>query len=150
MHKKILVATISAVSVFVAASTSLADPLKNQTLELTETQLDAVTAGSIGADAEAAAGAIGSIIAVTLTDSTALVGASFFGEEIRGTAGVGQARGVAIAAGEGASRATFASSSLDNPEGTTFSRSGVFNGGVIRLEYSTTAGYSNIGFAPIN
>lgn len=149
MHKKTRLATISALIVFGAASTSLAGSLNNETLELTEAQLDAVTAGSIGVDAVSGAVAIGPVLALTFTNATGVVGTSFVDEEIRGTAAVGNARGLSIAAGEGSVRATSADTSLNNPGGTTFSAGGVFDGGIMKLEYSATAGYNNVGFGPI-
>lgn len=149
MHKMTRLATISAMIVLGAASPSLAGSLDNQALELTEAQLDAVTAGAIGIDAVSGAIAVGPVLALTQTNATGLVGASFIDDEVRGTAGVGNARGLAIAAGEGSVRGTLANTSINNPGGTNFSAGGIFDAGIMRLEYSATAGYNNIGFGPI-
>jgi hypothetical protein len=148
MQKKMFLAGIVATFAFQGASTTLAGSPEEGVVELTEVQFDAVTAGTAAGSASADAIAVGPLFAMALTDTTALAGASFLGDEIRGTAVSGIAISTAIAVGEGSIRLTSAETAVTNPGGNlaTLSASGALDFGIMQIQYSSSVGYRKFYF----
>jgi hypothetical protein len=139
---------LTAAVVFGAAGVSLADPLASGPFELTGPQLDAVTAGSTGAEAAAAAFGTGGLFALTLTDTNTTANASYFGDS---TAAAGIATGTAIGIGEGAARATAAEvTTAAEGDVLTFSADGTISGMYIEISYAASASFGRVGFEPIH
>jgi hypothetical protein len=145
--KTYLVGTaLTAIVLFGAAGVPLADPLASGPFELTGPQLDAVTAGSTGGEAVAAAIATGELIALAQTGTTTTATASFLGDEIHGSAATAISTGVAIGAGEGAGRAAAAEADT-TAEGDVVSGSGSGTVSVLSVEisYAISASFGTVG-----
>jgi hypothetical protein len=139
MQKKMFLAGIVATFAFQGASTTLAGSPEEGAVELTEVQFDAVTAGTAAGSASADAITVGPLFAMALTDTTALAGASFLGDEAISTA---------IAVGEGSIRLTSAETAVTNPGGNlaTLSASGALDFGIMQIQYSSSVGYRKFYF----
>ena len=143
-------AAISGAALFAQAGLLLADPVTSGPIELSGTQLDAVTAGATGATAAAAAVATGGLLSRALTGTTTTATAAYLGDEICGTSATGISTGVAIGAGEGAGRATAA-------EADTVAEGNVVGGSAngtisvlsVEISYAASASFGTVGFQPV-
>lgn len=149
-HFLLVGATVSGSVLFGAAGLALADPATSGPIELSTMQLEAVTAGATGANAGAAAIAMGGLFSLAQTDTTTTATASFLGDEIRGTSTTAISTGVAIGAGEGAGRDT-AAEAATAAEGNVVggSRSGTISVLSAEISYAASASFGTVGFQPV-
>lgn len=150
MNNAFFGAAISGAMLFGAAGLALADPVTSGPFELSGYELDAVTAGTTGANAGAAAIATGDLTSLAQTDTTTTATASFLGDEIRGTSSTAIATGVAIGAGQHAGRATAAEAST-TAEGNVVggSASGTISILSVEISYAASASFGTVGFQPV-
>jgi hypothetical protein len=117
---------------------------------LTDSQLDAVSAGATGSVTAAAATATGSLLSLTYTNTRSATNAAFLGDEIRGSSATGVSTAVAWGAGQGAGRDTQAQAAT-TAEGNVmeFSRQGVSAGRYLEISYAVSVSFGTLGFLPV-
>lgn len=149
--KSLFIATVvSAATMCSAAAEPPAGASRLGILKLTDSQLDAVTAGVTGSVTAAAATATGTLLTLTQTDTRSAANAAFLGDEIRGSSATGVSTAVAWGVGQGSGRDTQAQAAT-TAEGNVmeFSTQGAFVGRYLEISYAASASFGSMGFLPV-